>query len=78
MNGHSSSRVMMALGVILCAASMAILSGDVPVAGGGVRIEAVSGGDVRRVAGEVFRGRLAASVLGNLRGWRPRDRDLQI
>ena len=41
-------------------------------------IEAVSGGDVRRVAGEIFDGRVAASVLGNLRGWRPRDRDLQI
>ena len=41
-------------------------------------IEAVSGGDVRRVAGEIFDGRVAASVLGNLRGWRPRDRDLQV
>jgi predicted Zn-dependent peptidase len=41
-------------------------------------IEAVSGGDVQRVAGEIFDGRVAASVLGNLRGWRPRDRDLQV
>ena len=41
-------------------------------------IEAVSGGDVRRVAGEIFDGRVAASVLGNLRGWRPRERDLRI
>jgi predicted Zn-dependent peptidase len=41
-------------------------------------IEAVSGGDVRRVAGEIFEGRVAASVLGNLRGWRPRDRDLRV
>ena len=41
-------------------------------------IEAVAAADVQRVAGEIFDGRLAASVLGNLRGWRPRERDLQI
>ena len=35
-------------------------------------IEAVSASDVRRVAAEVFDGRLGASVLGNLKGWRPR------
>jgi len=41
-------------------------------------IEAVSASDVRRVAAEVFDGRLGASVLGNLRGWRPKDRDLRV
>jgi predicted Zn-dependent peptidase len=39
-------------------------------------IEAVSASDVQRVAADVFDGRLGASVLGNLRGWRPRDREL--
>jgi hypothetical protein len=34
------------------------------------------GADVQRVAADVFDGRLAASVLGNLRGWRPQDREL--
>jgi predicted Zn-dependent peptidase len=41
-------------------------------------IESVSASDVRRVAAEVFDGRLAASVLGNLRGWRPRERELRV
>jgi predicted Zn-dependent peptidase len=41
-------------------------------------IEEVSAPDVRRVAGETFDGRLGASVLGNLRGWRPRDKDLVV
>jgi predicted Zn-dependent peptidase len=41
-------------------------------------IEGVSAPDVRRVAGETFDGRLGASVLGNLRGWRPRDKDLVV
>jgi predicted Zn-dependent peptidase len=41
-------------------------------------IEAVSASDVQRVAADVFDGRLGASVLGNLRGWRPRDRDLSV
>jgi hypothetical protein len=33
---------------------------------------------VQRVASEVFDGRLGACVLGNLRGWRPRDKDLVV
>jgi len=41
-------------------------------------IESVTASDVRRVAAEVFDGRLGASVLGNLEGWRPRDRDLRV
>jgi predicted Zn-dependent peptidase len=41
-------------------------------------IEAVSADDVRRVAAEIFGGRLAASVLGNLRGWRPRGAELAV
>jgi predicted Zn-dependent peptidase len=41
-------------------------------------IEAVGAADVQRVAADVFDGRLAASVLGNLRGWRPRDRELSV
>jgi predicted Zn-dependent peptidase len=41
-------------------------------------VEAVSGEDVRRVAAETFAGRLAASVLGNLKGWRPRTRELTV
>lgn len=40
------------------------------------QIEAVSAEDVRRVAADVFRGRLAAAVLGNLEGWRPREAEL--
>jgi len=39
-------------------------------------IEAVSAEDVRRVAREIFSDRLAASVLGNLKGWRPRAAEL--
>jgi len=39
-------------------------------------IEAVSAEDVRRVARELFGGRLAAAVLGNLDGWRPRAAEL--
>jgi hypothetical protein len=38
----------------------------------------VSAEDVRRVAGTVFKGRLAASVLGNLKGWRPSDSELTV
>jgi hypothetical protein len=38
----------------------------------------VSASEVRRVAAEIFDGRLAASVLGNLRGWRPRERELSV
>ena len=41
-------------------------------------VEAVSAADVQRVASEVFRGRLAASVLGNLKGWRPRPAELTV
>jgi predicted Zn-dependent peptidase len=41
-------------------------------------IEAVGGEDVRRVAAEIFDGRLAASVLGNLGGWRPRTQELTV
>jgi predicted Zn-dependent peptidase len=41
-------------------------------------IEAVTADDVQRVASALFRGRLAASVLGDLRGWRPRGKDLAV
>ncbi len=41
-------------------------------------IERVSASDVQRLAADLFRGRVGASVLGNLRGWRPRDRDLVV
>ncbi|HEX9188150.1 MAG TPA: insulinase family protein, partial [Vicinamibacteria bacterium] len=41
-------------------------------------IEAVTAGDVQRVASEVFDGRLGASLLGNLGGWRPREKDLRV
>jgi predicted Zn-dependent peptidase len=41
-------------------------------------IEAVTGEDVQRIASELFSGRLAASVLGDLRGWRPRDKDVVV
>jgi hypothetical protein len=38
----------------------------------------VSADDVRRVASHLFSGRLAASVLGNTKGWRPRDQELRV
>ncbi len=41
-------------------------------------IERVSADDVQRLAAALFRGRVGASVLGNLRGWRPREKDLVI
>jgi predicted Zn-dependent peptidase len=41
-------------------------------------LEAVTAEDVQRVASELFRERLAASVLGDLRGWRPRERELVV
>jgi predicted Zn-dependent peptidase len=41
-------------------------------------VEAVSADDVRRVASRVFSGRLAASVLGNLKGWRPSQAELTV
>jgi predicted Zn-dependent peptidase len=41
-------------------------------------IEAVSAPDVQRISNEVLAGPVAASVLGNLKGWRPRSADLRI
>jgi predicted Zn-dependent peptidase len=41
-------------------------------------IEAVEAHDVQRIANEVLAGPLAASVLGNLKGWRPRASALRI
>jgi predicted Zn-dependent peptidase len=41
-------------------------------------IEAVSASDVSRVAAGMFGGRLAASVLGNLKGWRPRTAEVTV
>ena len=41
-------------------------------------IESVTADDVQRVAAGVFAGRLGASLLGNLQGWRPRDRELRV
>jgi predicted Zn-dependent peptidase len=41
-------------------------------------VEAVSADEVRRVASDVFRGRLAASVLGNVKGWRPTAAELTV
>jgi predicted Zn-dependent peptidase len=41
-------------------------------------IEAVTAEDVRRIAVDLFAGRWAASVLGDLQGWRPRDKDLAV
>jgi predicted Zn-dependent peptidase len=41
-------------------------------------IEEVTADDVQRIAADLFRGRLAASVLGDLRGWRPRDGELAV
>jgi predicted Zn-dependent peptidase len=41
-------------------------------------VEAVSAEDVRRVASSVFKGRLAASVLGNLKGWRPTSAEFTV
>jgi predicted Zn-dependent peptidase len=41
-------------------------------------IEAVSADDVRRVSAQIFSGRLAASVLGNLQGWRLRASELTV
>jgi predicted Zn-dependent peptidase len=41
-------------------------------------IEAVTAGDVQRVAASTFDGRLGASLLGNLGGWRPREKDLRV
>jgi predicted Zn-dependent peptidase len=41
-------------------------------------LEAVTAEDVQRVSSELFRERLAASVLGDLRGWRPREKELLV
>ncbi len=41
-------------------------------------IEGVTADDVQRIASELFRRRLAASVLGDLHGWRPREKDLVV
>jgi predicted Zn-dependent peptidase len=41
-------------------------------------IERVTADDVERVASQIFDGRLGATVLGDLRGWRPRERELKV
>jgi predicted Zn-dependent peptidase len=41
-------------------------------------IESVAASDVVRVAGDVFQGRLGASILGPLDGWRPREKELSV
>jgi predicted Zn-dependent peptidase len=41
-------------------------------------IEAVSPQDVARIAGDIFKGPLHASVLGNLKGYRPKAAQLRI
>jgi predicted Zn-dependent peptidase len=41
-------------------------------------IEAVTADDVQRTATVLFDGRVGACVLGNLRGWRPRARELEL
>jgi len=41
-------------------------------------IEAVSDDDVQRVASEILAGPLTVSVLGNLKGWRPRAAQLRV
>lgn len=41
-------------------------------------IEAVAADDVQRIANDLLVGPLAASVLGNLKGWRPRASALRI
>jgi len=41
-------------------------------------IEQVGAADVQRLARRLFRGRVAASVVGNLKGWRPREQDLVV
>jgi len=42
------------------------------------RIDAVTADDVQRVADQMFSGPLAASVLGNLKGWRLRAAHLRL
>jgi predicted Zn-dependent peptidase len=41
-------------------------------------LEAVTAEDVQRIASNLFPGRLAATVLGDLRRWRPREKDLAV
>jgi predicted Zn-dependent peptidase len=41
-------------------------------------IEAVEAEDVRRIANDIFDGELALSLLGNLKGYRPRSPQLRI
>jgi predicted Zn-dependent peptidase len=41
-------------------------------------IEATSADDVQRTAAAIFDGRVGACVLGNLGGWRPRERELVV
>lgn len=41
-------------------------------------LEAVCAEDVQRIASHVFKRPLAASVLGDLKGWRPREKDLAV
>jgi hypothetical protein len=38
----------------------------------------VGGDDVQRIANEIFAGRLTVSVLGNLKGYRPRAAQLRL
>jgi predicted Zn-dependent peptidase len=42
------------------------------------RIEAVSAADVERIASDLFRGPMHTSVLGNLKGYRPRAAQLHL
>jgi predicted Zn-dependent peptidase len=41
-------------------------------------IEAVSAADVERIATDLFRGPMHTSVLGNLKGYRPRAAQLHV
>ena len=41
-------------------------------------LEAVTAEDVQRIANDLFKHPLAASVLGDLKGWRPRQKDLVV
>jgi predicted Zn-dependent peptidase len=41
-------------------------------------LEAVTAEDVQRIANDVFKHPLTASVLGDLKGWRPREKDLAV
>jgi predicted Zn-dependent peptidase len=41
-------------------------------------IEAVSADDVQRISNDIFRGGLAMSILGNLKGYRPKPSQLRV